>query len=461
MGNPRDEYHALYESASDLLFSQEIGGRITRVNRAFERLTGLNRMNVVGTSVFDRIDAEQRDMYRQRILERIGGAPAQPFEVELLGAHGRVHVELSVELSFQDGVPVGLLASGRDIMEQVRSRMDRAASDVTLLRQTEELATFSLYLQLLHRLSTTTYSNLDELFSDYLSTGCEIFSLECGAIVELSADGPQTRKTAGHQCGDDLEELTDRVRNEEITLVGSLPGRSGTFGAASFFVGTPIFTGNDLFGVLLFWSEVSHETHPQAREMIEMMARGMESAIQQRRLTDELEYRARHDSLTALANRVTLSEQLTAEIDAARVMGTGVGVIFMDLDQFKEINDSLGHAAGDSALQEIARRFRSAAGARMLVARVGGDEFAAVVPNVRTGDEAEKAATQLLDSLAEPLDLKGEYRSVTASSGVAVFPRDGENGAALLVKADAAMYEGKQAGGNRVRVSSVRAGSPV
>ncbi len=459
MGNLTDEYQALYEAASDILFDQDFNGRLTRANRAFELATGLSRTQAIGTVLYDRIAPEQRDSYRQRILERLGGAPALPFEIEMLGTSGRIHLELKLELVFDNGMPVGVRGVGRDIGEQVRLRFDSAARDLTLFRQTEELATFSRYLQLLHRLSTTTYASLDDLLADYLSTGCQIFSLECGAFVEVGPEATVIRKAVGHQTPDLLEELVQWVQDEGATVVGPLPARIGAPKTPSFFAGTPLTIEHASFGALLFWSERSQETHPQAREMIEMMARGMESAIHQRRLTDELEYRARHDSLTSLANRSVISEQLQAEIENARIRGTGVGVIFMDLDRFKNINDSLGHAAGDCALQEIARRFRSVAGERMLVARVGGDEFAAVVPNVHSGSEAAEAATRLLRSLDEPLDLNGHRCTVTASSGVAVFPDDGENGAALLIKADAAMYLGKQAGGNRVRVSRVHAGS--
>ncbi|MBC7928188.1 MAG: GGDEF domain-containing protein [Bryobacteraceae bacterium] len=333
--------------------------------------------------------------------------------------------------------------------------MERAAVDLTLMRQTEELATFSRYVQLLHRLSTTSYPTLDDLFSEYLATGSQIFRLECGAVLQQTTTGLVPRKVWGTQSSGVLHSLAMEIMDEGDTLVGPLPGKAN--GSASFRIGTILQTATESFGVLLFWSDNSRETHPQALEMVEMMARGIESAVQQRRLTDELERRARHDGLTGLANRMTLAERLHSAIEDARRDGRSVGVIFMDLDKFKAINDSLGHAAGDAALQEVARRFEQSSGAGVFLARVGGDEFAAVVPEVSTVAQVVETASQLLLCLSEPMFVFGEETHLTASSGVSMFPEDGDDGAALLRKADSAMYEGKQAGGNQIRTAGVPA----
>jgi diguanylate cyclase (GGDEF)-like protein len=150
---------------------------------------------------------------------------------------------------------------------------------------------------------------------------------------------------------------------------------------------------------------------------------------------------------------------LQQAIDNAAVRGTSVAVIFIDLDRFKQINDTSGHAAGDEALQQIARRFEAVAGSRMTVGRLGGDEFAVVLPDVRSRDEAMRAGIELTRALDAPLELSGEKRHVGASFGVALFPEDESIASALLVKADAAMYRSKHSAGSSGDKSlSARAG---
>ncbi len=447
---PQDEFQVLFEGTPDLLYSQDLAGRVLRINRAFERITGYSRSEVVGKSIYDLIAPEHQDMLRSRIFEHVGGGSSQAIEVDMMAKAGRVPVELTVELLFHEGRPVGVHGFGRDITDKLRARLDRSAADSALLRQTEQLATFSRYLQLLHRLSTTHYSRIDDVFSDYLNTGCQIFSVDCGSILQCAENGFLTRRACG-PVPPVIEEGARRVLASEDTLAGAM--RDST-GRASFYVGTRLNVAGEKFGVLSFWSPDSSQMHPQASEIIEMMARGIESAMQQRRLTEELEYRARHDSLTGLANRVTLSEQLQRSIIEARANNSRVGVIFMDLDRFKEINDRLGHEAGDVALQDVANRLASCQSDRCFVARVGGDEFAAVVHGVHSAAEVEFVARQFRDALNQPLLLHGLRIQITLSSGVSLFPDDGDDTGVLLRRADLAMYEAKQAGGNLVRLAA-------
>jgi diguanylate cyclase (GGDEF)-like protein/PAS domain S-box-containing protein len=446
------DFQVLFEGAPDLLYTQDLAGRITRVNRAFERVTGSSRLEVVGSDVHALLAPEYREFFKQRILELVGGAASHPFEIEFQTSRGRIPLELSIELIFDNGIPAGLQCFGRDITDKLRERMERSAADSALLVQTEQLATFSRYLQLLHRLSTTGYSSLDDLYADYLSTGCQIFGLECGAITQVTARGLKTRKTCGtpiHLVETNVEE----VLAAKETVVGSASALKG----GSFYVGTPLVVNGETFGVLAFWARNGGQTHPRAKEIIEMMARGIESAIHQRWLTEELEHTAKHDSLTGLANRLLMTEQFESAIEEARRKGHSVGVLFIDLDNFKQINDSMGHASGDVVLQQIAQRFLAAADSHCALARMGGDEFTAVIGGIRDCTEAIEIANHLLGTLADPILVDGVEVHVNASAGVSLFPLDGTDGDTLLRKADAAMYLAKQLGNNIVQCSGAGA----
>jgi len=167
-----------------------------------------------------------------------------------------------------------------------------------------------------------------------------------------------------------------------------------------------------------------------------------------------IEHLAYHDGLTGLPNRTMLMDRLGQALSQAQRLDQQVAVLFLDLDRFKPINDSLGHLVGDQLLREIARRLRAALREIDTVARVGGDEFQVVVCNVAGATGAARIAEKLMRALGEPFTLEGQELHVTASLGVSLFPRDGASGELLLKFADIALYEAKGEGRNAYRFFS-------
>ena len=167
-----------------------------------------------------------------------------------------------------------------------------------------------------------------------------------------------------------------------------------------------------------------------------------------------IEHLAYHDGLTGLPNRTMLMDRLGLALSQAQRLEQQVAVIYIDLDRFKPVNDSLGHAVGDRLLQEIARRLRATLRENDTVARVGGDEFQVVVCNVAGATGAARIAEKLMRALGEPFTLEGQELHVTASLGVSLFPRDGASGELLLKFADIALYEAKGEGRNAYRFFS-------
>lgn len=158
-----------------------------------------------------------------------------------------------------------------------------------------------------------------------------------------------------------------------------------------------------------------------------------------------LEFQASHDPLTGLPNRALLNDRMAGAINRSQRHKQRVAVIFIDLDNFKDINDTLGHDRGDTVLREAARRLRSAMRDQDTVARLGGDEFVLLLEEVRDG-EIELLVERCRSALNEPIPLDDRSYSLTASIGVAVYPEDGDEVSDLLRSADAAMYRSKQAG---------------
>ncbi|HEX7614978.1 MAG TPA: EAL domain-containing protein [Thermoanaerobaculia bacterium] len=176
-------------------------------------------------------------------------------------------------------------------------------------------------------------------------------------------------------------------------------------------------------------------------------------AIEQRQLAEQLLFQARYDSLTSLPNRLSLEESLRNAVSRAAGSGACVLLAYIDLDRFKQVNDTFGHAGGDELLREVAFRLSSALADGDVLARMGGDEFC--VLRVLTPGAASRAGElpeRLLEALKAPFDLRGDELFVGASIGVSVFPDDARDVVALQRHADAAMYAAKAMAGNGYRV---------
>jgi diguanylate cyclase (GGDEF)-like protein/PAS domain S-box-containing protein len=174
------------------------------------------------------------------------------------------------------------------------------------------------------------------------------------------------------------------------------------------------------------------------------------SDVTERKLADErMWHQANFDALTSLPNRRLFRERLQQELDRARRSGASVAVLLIDLDRFKDVNDSLGHDQGDALLVEIGRRMLARVRATDVVARMGGDEFAVVLGEVDGRGTIERVVEALLAAAAEPVVLGDEVAYVSASIGITLFPNDGERIETLLRNADQALYVAKAAGRNR------------
>ena len=155
-------------------------------------------------------------------------------------------------------------------------------------------------------------------------------------------------------------------------------------------------------------------------------------------------YLAHHDSLTGLPNRTLLADRLAVAIGHARRDGSKIGVLMLDLDHFKTINDSLGHHIGDELLEAVASRLRACLRDSDTAARLGGDEFVIALSNLHSTADAEQVADKVLAAFAEPFVIEGHNLHVGTSIGISMFPGDGEDAAALLQAADIAMYSAKE-----------------
>jgi diguanylate cyclase (GGDEF)-like protein len=196
----------------------------------------------------------------------------------------------------------------------------------------------------------------------------------------------------------------------------------------------------------------SNEAELTRRDEFGVLARALaDAASRQEALEEELRRQALHDPLTELANRTLFKNRVERASHRRREPGKSFAVAFVDIDDFKTINDSLGHAVGDELLVTIARRLRESVRTSDTAARLGGDEFAVLLEDVGNAVEAAIPAQHILESVFVPIELGGELLSVRGSLGIAIH-RDGQGTAELLRNADVAMYDAKTDGKGRYKV---------
>ncbi|MGD9621418.1 diguanylate cyclase domain-containing protein [Mycolicibacterium sp.] len=202
-------------------------------------------------------------------------------------------------------------------------------------------------------------------------------------------------------------------------------------------------------GHCLPWTSVETDAaHTLSLTFVEVLKRKA-MASESRRTESRLKFLANHDPLTRLPNRLLLTEELEQALDNAAAHNDNLAVIFIDLDHFKDINDTLGHLVGDRYLQEVARRLELSVRRWDLVGRWGGDEFLIVIEGLRSRESLVHMISRLELRLTTPMLVDGHRLSPTASIGVALYPDDGLSAESLVHAADAAMYRAKKKGRNR------------
>jgi diguanylate cyclase (GGDEF)-like protein len=237
---------------------------------------------------------------------------------------------------------------------------------------------------------------------------------------------------------------------------GATPSVSTRSGAA-----LPLLSGGKPVGVLLLVSGVRNSFTPEFVELLQRLAANLSSALENFDRAEEktkaearIKYLATHDNLTGLPNRALFNQLLDFSIQAAAQYQRHSAVLFIDLDRFKVVNDSLGHAAGDTLLVEMGERLRRSIRAGDIVARLGGDEFMILLNEISDTETIAAIAENLRSALSRPLTLNGQECRVTASIGIAKFPDDAADGQTLMKHADIAMYLAKSEGKNGVRFFS-------
>ncbi|TNE64407.1 MAG: GGDEF domain-containing protein [Alphaproteobacteria bacterium] len=250
-----------------------------------------------------------------------------------------------------------------------------------------------------------------------------------GSLTGLSVATGETLR-----CDD--AELDPRVDREACRKVGL---RS--------MVVVPLIYHERAVGVLKVVSGRPAAFSEEAEQVLHLMSDLIAASIfhAAKYASDELYHLATHDALTGLANRALFYDRLRQGLGIARRRNALLGILVLDMDNLKPINDQLGHRAGDAALQETATRIRTMSRQTDTAARLGGDEFGVILMDLKTQDNAAIQAGRIASAIGQPFHFEGQVVNLSASVGSVVYPEDGDDLDALIVKADECMYENKRA----------------
>jgi diguanylate cyclase (GGDEF)-like protein len=222
-------------------------------------------------------------------------------------------------------------------------------------------------------------------------------------------------------------------------MTASRPSASVRFTTINFIAWAFVFPVADLMAVLWPHAHVDAEVWNLPKFLV---ATGMTFTLLEEQLS-KAEYASLHDALTGLPNRRLLARRLRETMERAKARGTLAALVVIDLDDFKEINDTLGHAAGDEVLRWAARQFRAQLGPQDVLARLGGDEFAVVLPDIPDRESAHRAAQNLRRALDTGMVILGRQLAIRASVGFSMYPQESEDIDRLYAIADRAMYDRK------------------
>ena len=242
-------------------------------------------------------------------------------------------------------------------------------------------------------------------------------------------------------------DLQYRERDREVApWVQSMMETTGSVGRAS----VPIMADGQHLGFVVATVTERPERLREDEHLAERLhglAAQAATALRNATLIDQIRHQALHDALTGLPNRALLEDRINQALADARRDERNLALLFLDLDRFKNVNDSFGHEFGDVLIRAAATRIRNALRESDTLARMGGDEFVVALPHVAGISDAETVARKILAELNQPLELAGRRLYVSASIGIALYPEDGADYGALLQRADSAMYAAKASGG--------------
>ncbi len=435
------DYSELVDLLLDVVCAVGPDGTFIYVSAACEAVFGYPREEMLGRLMLDFVHPEDRQRTLEVARHVIAGQPLPHFENRYLRKDGSVaHIMWTARWSSRSQLRIAV------------------ARDITARKRAETLQTA------LYRISEAVHEarDLDALFADIHQTIGALLPARNFLVAlhdprsqmlsfpyfvdEYDAPPAPLPLAAGSLCGEVVRTgqpllLTPENKEALAQRLQTYPGKD-----VVDWLGVPLRTEAGVLGALAVQSYSGTLRYSQQDlELLQFVSSQVAAAIERKRLYERQEYLSLHDPLTALPNRRLFEDRLQGALSRARRSGQRFALLFLDLDRFKEVNDTLGHDVGDRLLQQVAQRLLQRVRRSDTVARIGGDEFVLLLENVGADEAVQVLLEKVRTAFAEPFELDDGSVGMTPSIGLAVFPTDGNDARSLLDCADRQMYRLKQA----------------
>ena len=416
-----EKYRAMIETIQDGYFEVDLTGAFTFVNDVICRHMRYSREELLGLGnrqFQDRVNA--RKAYEAFVNVYNTGIPVKAFEMEVIRKDGTKQIsEVSISLIRDSrGQPVGFRGISRDICD--RKEMEES------LRQSEER-----YRSIIEQMEDGYFElDLAGNFTFVNDAECRNLGYSRRELIGMNRRQYTDEKNAGALFAlfNEVYKTGIPVKSYDLELVRK-DGKK-----AFHAISASLIKGADGKPVGF---------------------RGIARDVSERKSQEEqIKYLATHDGLTELPNRLMFNQLLSHAVQGAKRYRKQFAVMFIDLDGFKVVNDTLGHDAGDRLLREIAVRFKHTLRAVDVAARLGGDEFVVMMEDIAAPEQAAVLAQRILEATGKPFGLASGECRVTASIGICVYPENGDDEQTLMKNADAAMYRAKEEGKNNFQFYS-------
>ena len=454
----------LIETLPNPVFFKGTDGRYLGVNQAWEDFFGMPRDTIVGKTVHELYHHDPETARRLAAMDDVlwQNPGTQIYETTITLASGALRDTVYYKATFTgpDGKLAGLIGNIIDVTEQKRSEQ-RLRMEHAVTRVLAEAESVNAGLKSAMRII------------------CETEGWDCArTYVVDERDGVLRFAEAWGVDHEGVRNFIDRTRDMVFTRGQGLAGRAwqngepvwsgdistdprairrfaSDYGMRGSFVLPLLSTGKTL-GVVAFASRVVREPDARLLEAAGVIGSQIGQFIIRKQAEEAVRFVATHDSLTKLPNRVMFAQRLEHALVQASRHARRLAVLFIDLDRFKVINDTLGHDVGDAVLRELAQRLTDSLRASDTVARLGGDEFVVLLEELSDPLYVTAVAQKLLGAIAQPMVLAGHEYHVTASLGASTYPDDSADAQALLKNADIAMYRAKESGRNTFQFYSAQ-----
>ena len=438
-----------YGNAMDLLLDAvcivDAEGRYLYVSAAFETIFGYTPEEVIGRKMIELVHPDDRELTLQTADGIMSGNAERHFENRYIRKDGRiVHIMWSARWSEADQARV---AVARDISDRKRDEAMRLAAHA-ISDATHETADIPALLRTIH-----------EIVSGLLPANNFFLALYDGQRDELSfpyyvdecneAPKPQ-RLDGGTLCAEVIRSGRPLWITPESRMSPDLLARTDVGPGAIYWLSVPLQGRNGMVGAIVIraYSPDVQYTEQDMR-LLQFISIQVAAAIERKQMFARLEHAALYDPLTDLPNYRLFQDRLQNALTLARRDENSIALMFLDLDQFKQVNDQHGHATGDLLLQEVSARIKSCVRESDTVGRMGGDEFLVLLQGINSPQDALVVAETIRTMLCRPYVLDGVRLSVSPSIGIVHYPEHGDDYRQLIRYADEAMYSAKRQGGNR------------